>query len=456
MNELCLEIKEIVLSDLTKEEMLYKLSDYHDSDIADALEDLTEEERLKVYSLLGVEKVSEIFAYYENVEEYIEEVSPDLAADIIQEMDSNDAFDVLNELDDEEKDEIIRLMEDESKEKVLALDKYNEDEIGSYMSDNFIVVSSSDTIASATKTIIKMAKEHDNIFTVYVVDENNKYFGAIDFKDLIIARKTDTLLDIIMTSYPSFYDTELMFECINKLKDYSEDSIPVLNKDDEIVGVITSDILIDVTEEEIAEDYAKLGGLNDVEDIDESIFMSVKKRIPWLVVLLFLGLMVSNVTGAFEGVIATIPALVFFQTVILGMSGNGGTQSLAVTIRNISNGESKNKLAKNIIKEICVGVCNGLIVAFISFLFVVAFLYLKKQEINIGEGYQFEASIKVASIISGSLLIAMTISNLIGTTFPILLHKMHIDPAVASGPFITTVNDVVSIVIYYGLAMIFL
>lgn len=455
MKDYLLELKDILLSNISKEELNEKLENYHDSDIADVLESLTEEERLNVYKKISIERLSYIFSYYENVEDYIEEVSPDYAADIIQEMDTNDAIDVLNELEEEDKSEIIDLMEDKPKQDILKADSYNEDEIGSYMSDNYICVNCNDTVAEATSRMIKEAGEHDNIFTIYVVDQDGRYYGAIDFKDLIRARKTDNLSDLIKKSYPFFFDTEIMSECISKLKDYSENSIPVLNRSHKIVGVITSDIVIDATEEEMAEDYAKLGGLSEEEDIDESIFKSVKKRVPWLIILLFLGFIVSNVTGSFETVIATLPVVVFFQSTILDMAGNVGTQSLAVTIRNLTDDESRKKINKGIFKEIKVGFLNGLCIGIIAFILVIAYLAIKQQEITPGNGYSFLASMKISGIISFALLCAMTISNLIGTLFPLLLHKIHVDPAVASGPFITTVNDIIAVVIYYGLVYLF-
>lgn len=455
MKDYLLELKDILLSNISKEELNEKLENYHDSDIADVLESLTEEERLNVYKKISIERLSYIFSYYENVEDYIEEVSPDYAADIIQEMDTNDAIDVLNELEEEDKSEIIDLMEDKPKQDILKADSYNEDEIGSYMSDNYICVNCNDTVAEATSRMIKEAGEHDNIFTIYVVDQDGRYYGAIDFKDLIRARKADNLSDLIKKSYPFFFDTEIMSECISKLKDYSENSIPVLNRSHKIVGVITSDIVIDATEEEMAEDYAKLGGLSEEEDIDESIFKSVKKRVPWLIILLFLGFIVSNVTGSFETVIATLPVVVFFQSTILDMAGNVGTQSLAVTIRNLTDDESRKKINKGIFKEIKVGFLNGLCIGIIAFILVIAYLAIKQQEITPGSGYGFLASMKISGIISLALLCAMTISNLIGTLFPLLLHKIHVDPAVASGPFITTVNDIIAVVIYYGLVYLF-
>lgn len=448
------ELKEIILSDLSAEELKDKLENYHSSDIADVLQNVAKEDRLRVYAQLSLDQTAEIFSFYDDVEKYIEELSPETAADILEAMNSEDAMDVLDELEDESKTEIIELMEADSKEKVKQLDAYDEDCIGRYMSDNFIVIDNRKTIKEAMATMVREAGEHDNIFTLYVVDEKNKFYGAINLRDLIVARKEDNLLDICMTSYPSFYDDELMKDCIGKLKDYAENSIPVLNRQNEILGVIPVDSIIDAAEEEMSDDYAKLGGLSESEDLDESILTSIKKRIPWLIILLFLGLVVSSVIGVFEGVIASLPVIVFFQSMILDMAGNVGTQSLAVTIRNLTDEEMKKKVRKNVIKEFKIGFLNGLIISIIAFLFVLAFLAIRHQEIVSGDGFLWMDVLKVAGIIAFSLLLAMTLSSFVGTIFPILLNKMHIDPAVASGPFITTINDVVAVVVYYGLTYI--
>lgn len=450
--EVFLEIKELIINSISKDELKEKLSDYHESDIADVLETLTKEERRKTYAALGIERTAEVFSYYDDAQLYIKELDSEVAADIIEQMDSDDAINVLNDLEDDSKSEIIDLMEGESQEKVKQLDAYAEEVIGSYMSDNYIVVGKEYTIKQAMSKLVMDAGEHDNIATIYVVEENNKYYGAISLRDLIVARKDEKLLDLCMTSYPSFYDDEEMSDCLNRLKDYAEDSIPVISRNGTLLGVITSDDVVDAVDEEMSDDYAKLGGLSESEELDESTFVSIKKRIPWLLILLFLGLIVSSVIGLFEGVIASLPAIVFFQSMILDMSGNVGTQSLAVTIRNLTNEEIKGKkILKNVLKEIRVGFVNGLIIGVVGFLFVIAFLSIRHQEIVAGNGYLFSDTMKVAVIISSSLLVAMTLSSFVGTIFPIVLNKMHIDPAVASGPFITTINDVIAVLIYYGL-----
>ena len=448
------ELLKIIHSNLSDEEKLYELENYHYSDIVDALELLEKEERFDIYKIFGAYKTAELFSFYDDPEEYIKELEPQFAAELLELMDSNDAVDVLNELDEEEKDMIIELMEEEAQELVKKIESYDEDLIGSYMSDNYISIPYNSTIKSAMSNMIASAGEHDNIYILYVVDEKNKLKGAIDLKDLITSRKDDVFEDLIMASYPSFYDDEIMSDCLEKIHDYSETSFPVISRDGELLGVLTLDSLIEATVDEFEDDYAKLGGLTEEEDIDESVFISIKKRIPWLIILLFLGLLVSSVVGAFEAVIAMVPVIVFFQSMILGMAGNVGTQSLAVTIRNISSDSFENdkkKQFKSIFKELRIGFSNGVLMGVISFVFVLLYLVLTKKEINIGVGYVFQDSLLVAGIISVSMLVAITLASIIGTIFPIILSKLKIDPAVASGPFITTMNDIVAVIVYYGL-----
>lgn len=445
------EIKEILLSNLSRDEKIKRLEDYHKSDIADVLESFTEEERLKVYKIFNVSQLADIFPYYDNAKNYVQELNPEISADILEKMDSDEAMDILDELKDEDKNEIIGLLEKNAQKKIIKLDSYDDETVGSHMSDNYIVIKKSLTIKEAMSCLVKEAGEHDNIYTIYVVDDENKFYGIINLKDLIIARKEDDLLSLCKTSYPTFYDDEIMSDCIKRMKDYGEISIPIISRENHLLGVITPDILLEANEEELIDDYAKLGGLSENEDFNESAFVSVKKRIPWLVILMFLGLLVSSIVGTFEAVITALPTVVFFQSMILDMAGNVGTQSLAVTIRNISEGMSEKDKIKSVFKEIKIGFINGIIIGTFSFVFIMLFLIIKHQEVVTGVGYNLKDVVKVSLIIGTSLLLSMTVSSLIGAMFPIILDKVHIDPAVASGPFITTFNDIIAVVSYYGL-----
>ena len=431
-----------------------ELENYHDSDIAEVICYLTEEERKKLYRILGKERVSNVFTYLENVEDYIAELENETAADLIELMDADDALDVLQELEEEDKKQITSLMEKDALEDVRLLASFEDDQIGSKMTTNYIIVKKNDTIKSAMKHLIKYSKENDNIYTLFVKDENGKFYGSIDLKDLIRAREDDDLEDIIHTQYPYVYSTELIEECINDLKDASLDLYPVLNEKDELIGVITQDDLVEVVEDELTEDYAKLAGLNEAEEIDEPVFKSVKKRIVWLVCLLILGMFISLVVSQFETVIDGIPMIVFFQSVVLGMSGNAGTQSLAVTIRGLMDEDlSRKKIAKMVFKEVRVGLTNGLILSIISFGAVSLFLYVRNTPI-LGEALRINDLLLIAGCVSGALIPAFVLSSFIGCIVPIIFKKIKIDPAVASGPLITTLNDIVGIVSYYGLAML--
>lgn len=444
------EIKAIVSGNdpLQKKELL---EDYHESDIADVVEELTKEERIELYNILGDKRTALVFSYLENVDEFVSELEVADAADIIEQMDADDAVDVLEELEEEQADKIINLMDEDIIEDITLIQSYEEEEIGSKMTTNFIAIPYGISVKKTMTELITQAAENDNVSTIFVL-KDEKFYGIIELRDLIIARADQNMDDIIKTAYPRIYDKTLIEDCINDLSDYQLDSIPVLDTDDKLLGVITLADIVETVEEELAEDYAKLGGVSEEEEITTGIFKTVMLRLPWLIALLFLSLLVSVLLSSFEAVIAILPAIVFFQSMILGMAGNGGTQSLAVTIRNISDDDDNKVLIKTIMKEIRVGFINGLVLGVLSFGVILVFLVIKQQEIIQDSGYSIYNAIKAASIVGSSLVVAMTFASFVGSVVPIVLSKIKIDPAVASGPFITTINDILAIVIYYGLA----
>ena len=444
------ELLEILRGSLAADELQDQISDYHESDIADAFEQLTEEERRRLYPLLGPEWIAEIFTYIEDPDEYLKELDLGQAAQVLSYMDSDDAVDVLDELDDTTQEKLVGMMDEESSHDIKMLQSYEDDEVGSLMTTNFIVIHENLTIRQAMRELIRQAGENDNISTVYVIDKNDQFYGAIDLKDLIIAREKDALGDIISTSYPYVTDHEKIDDCIEQIKDYAEDSIPVLTEDKQLIGVITAQDLVEVVDDAMGEDYAKLAGLTAEEDLEETTTESMKKRLPWLVILLFLGLAVSTVVGVFETVVAVLPIVMCFQSLILDMAGNVGTQSLAVTIRvlmdeNLTAGEKVGL----VFKEMKVGFFNGLFLGIMAFIFIGLYIWLLK-------GNPVVHAFVISGCVGFSLMAAMVISSLVGTLIPMFFHKIKIDPAVASGPLITTVNDLVAVVIYYGLVWILL
>ena len=444
------QLAKMLHSDIDTLEKKERLADYHANDIADVLPKLTSDERMRLYRLLGEEKVSEVFAYLEDPAEYISELDIEKAADIVENMDADDAVDFLEDLDTDQQSAILSRMDADSRRDIVLIKSYDEDEIGSKMTTNYIAITRGFTVKQAMRSLVKQAADNDNLQTIYVLNRDGTFYGAISLQSLIIARDYTDLEDLIVTSYPFVYDNETVSECIEELKDYSEDSIPVLSREKKLLGVITSTDLVEVVDDELGEDYAKLAGLTAEEDLSEPLLESMKKRISWLLILMVLGLAVSTVVGFFEPVMSSLTILVAFQSLVLDMAGNCGTQSLAVTIRVLSDEELTGKQKMQlVVKEGKVALCNGLVLGIMAIVFCGLYIHFGKQ-------MPWMPSIQISACIGAALTIAMFISGVSGTVIPMFFHKIHVDPAVASGPLITTVNDLVAVVSYYGLAWLFL
>ncbi len=447
------EIISLITSKISPRTLKLKLEDYHETDIASVLDRLTVVDRKKLYRVLDASMISDVFSYVDEIESlslYLDEMDIKKAVEIVGKMEAGEAVDILRKIDRTKRNLIIQLLDEETKKDIALIASYDEDEIGSRMTTNYIEIRDNLSIKEAMHSLVEQAAENDNISTLYVVDEEGTFCGAIDLKDLIIARQGTRLDDLVVTSYPYVYGNESIDDCIETLKNYSEDSIPVLDNDNKMLGVITSQDIVEVVDDEMSEDYAKLAGLTAEEDLNEPVLQSVKKRIPWLIVLLGLAMMISTVVGLFETVVEQLTILMTFQALILGMAGNVGTQSLAVTIRVLMD-ENLTRMQKwsLIFKEVRVGFCNGLLLGVASTILIGLYIALIK-----GRGWVFGYS--VSGCIGLSLLLAMTISSLMGTIIPLFFKKINVDPAVASGPMISTINDLVAVVSYYGLSWIFL
>ena len=444
-----LEITELLRSNLTPRRLQEKLASYHENDIAAALELLTPAERAKLYQILDGETLADVLEYSDHMADYVRELSVRKKVDVFSRMEPADIVEVLRQLDKEERETLVDLLEPAVRSDVKLLSSFEEEEIGSIMSTNYIAVSDHTTVKQAMSELVRQAAENDNISTIYVVDGNETFYGAIDLKDLIIAREGTDLKEIMTCSYPYVYAHAAIEDCIPQLRDYSEDSVPVLDSDNRLIGVITAQDLVEVLEEELSEDYAKLAGLSAAEDLEEPVPLSVKKRLPWLFVLLAMGLGVSATVGLFESIVAQLPVIMCFQSLILDMAGNVGTQSLAVAIRVLMDKQvsGKQRLAL-ILKESRVGLVNGLILGGLSFLVIGGYLVLT------GNAPTF--AFAVSGCLGAAMVLAMLISSLSGTIIPIFFQKIGVDPAVASGPLITTINDLVAVISYYGLSWLIL
>lgn len=446
------EILEIIRSNTSPGIMRNRLEDYHANDLAEVFPQLKVSERRKICRILDLDMLSDIFEHIDEQEaaEYLDEMDIKKAAAILSAMETDAVVDVLQMIPKEKKNLLIELMDDDARKDMAIIASFDEEEIGSRMTTNCIVIRENLTVKQAMSELISQAADNDNISTIFAVTDRGEFYGALDLKDLITARQDHPMEELIVTSYPYVYGTEQIDDCMERLKDYSEDSIPVLDDDNRFLGVITSAGIIDLVDDEMGEDYAKLAGLTAEEDLKEPLFESMKKRMPWLIVLLGLGMVVSSVVGMFEKVVTCLPIIMCFQSLILDMAGNVGTQSLAVTIRVLMDetltGRQKAEL---VLKEMRIGLCNGGLLGILSFVLIGLYIFLFK-------GKTLVFAYAVSGCIGLSLLVAMLVSSAVGTCIPLFFKKVGVDPAVASGPLITTVNDLVAVVAYYGMSWIFL
>ena len=446
------EILGIVRSNASPGIMRNKLEDYHENDLADVFPDLSVAERRKLCRILNLDMLADIFEYIDEKQaaEYLDEMDVRKAAAILSRMETDAVVDVLRMIPKEKRALLLELMDDEARKDMAVIAAFDDEEIGSRMTTNYIEIRENLTVKQAMTELVSQAAKNDNISTIFMVTADHTFYGAMDLKDLITARQDTRLEDLIVTSYPYVYGHELIDDCIEKLKDYSENSIPILDNDNKLLGVITSQSIVDLVDDEMGEDYAMFAGLTAEEDLKEPLKESMKKRLPWLLVLLALGTVVSSVVGVFEQVVSQLTIIMCFQSLILDMAGNVGTQSLAVTIRVLMDESLTGKQKVELVfKEMRIAFSNGAILGILSFLVLGLYIALFK-----GKTWTFAYA--VSGCIGLSLMVVMVISGAVGTLIPLFFKKINIDPAVASGPLITTINDLVAVVAYYGLCGILL
>ncbi len=446
------EILEIIRGNLSPKIMSERLMDFHENDLAEIFPELSTAERQKVCRILDSDTLSDIFEYLEEEQAaaYLDEVDLRKAADILSHMETEEAVSALRRMQKAKRALLLQLVDTDARKDMEVISAFDEDQIGSHMSTNYVVIRENLSVKEAMRELVDQASVHDNISTLFVVTEDQKFYGAIDLKDLITARQGSPLENCIVTSYPYVYGEELIDNCIEKLKAYSENSIPILNENNEILGVITASDIVELVDDVLGDDYVKLAGLTAEEDLNEPLKESMKKRLPWLLILLALGLVVSSVVGSFENIVSQLPIIMAFQSLILDMAGNVGTQSLAVTIRVLMDENLTFQQKLTLVgKEMRIGLSNGILLGLLSFGAIGLYIWLLKGR---APGFAFA----VSGCIGIALMTAMLISSLVGTLIPMFFNKIHVDPAVASGPLITTVNDLVAVVTYYGLSWLLL
>ena len=421
-------------------------------DIAIALEDFSDDDLLKFYGKIDDEHMAQILEQMdEDLQQRFVALLPyKRIIALFSYMSNDDIADILGEMPMNRRKDLTRLMKSKDTADIQSLLLYDDDTAGGIMTTEYIAIPADYTIEKTLKKIKEIGPKTEVIDTIFVLDGIKKLVGVADLRDILSA-PDDTKLSEIMDDNVISVTPDMDQEEVSRLvAKYDLKAIPVVNRKGALLGIITVDDIIDVLVEEQNEDIMKLGGTNGSEDIDEPVFQSVKKRMPWLLILLVLGMLVSSVVSAFEFVVAALPIVMSFQSLILDMAGNVGTQSLAVTIRALTDDSIsvKDKLAL-LSKEARVGVLNGLILAVFAIAGIGIYIYAAK-------GHNIHFAFGVSLCIGLALILAMLISSIVGTCIPMFFKRIGVDPAVASGPLITTVNDLVAVVAYYGLVWLLL
>ena len=417
----------------------------HPYDRAIFYEEVGSELRELMYFYLSPKELAEIFETSEieedEYEEFLEEMDATYAAEMISYMFVDNAVDVLKELDKKKVVSYLTLMDEEAATQIKALLHYEEHTAGSIMTTEFVTVSENSIVRSAMTILRSEAPSAETIYYIYVVDDHQRLMGVVSLRDLIIADEDTLISDIMSDRVMSVSVSDDQEDVARTIQDYNFLAVPVVDFQQHILGIITVDDIIDVIDEEASDDYSKLAGVSTMDTFDKNPFSAAKKRIPWLLILLVLGMLTANLIDLFTETISQVALLAAFIPLIAGTAGNSGTQSLAVAVRGIATGdvEDQSKM-KLLIREAGTGIITGIICA----IFVVLLIYIWKHEFII------------ALLVGAAMLVSIFVATISGSFIPLFMHKIKVDPAVASGPFITTLNDVISVVIYLGLATVFL
>ncbi len=411
---------------------------------------LNDDEKTRMLNLIGLEKMTDMFVELDiddqlDLLNHLEDVQK---KSLFRSMESDDLKEFIEDIDESKRPEIFKMLSKVKAKTVSLLLAYEEDTAASIMSTDFVTISIDLSIKEATNQIIKESRDTDYIDTIFVLDQDKRMIGLIDLKDLIRARSNTTISKIMFDDFQFVYADETIEKAIQTVVDYDRNVIPVLDSDDHVIGIVTADDVFDEIIEATESDYQKMALLNDHESTSSSWTRS-KQRLPWLMIAVVLNLLIASFLSIFEATLAEVTAIVLFQPLILGMAGNIGTQSLAVTILGIHKNEFDGKeIPKNhVVKECIIGLINSVLVGISAFLFVTVFLTIFPSK-DTTVPYQMGIVVLIAVFTS------MFISALMGVFVPIIIHKNNQDPAAASGPIMTTINDLVALVIYFGIATI--
>ena len=442
--EIIQEISQLISSKKNKE--IKKIVDeIHYADLAEIINELDFDQRIYLIKLIDSDKTSDVLTEVdEDVREKIlEALSVKEIAGEIKELDSDDAVDILSDLPDEKQERVISFIKDESKtENIRELLNYEEDTAGGLMAKELISVNENWSVLKCLREIRRQAKDITRVHSIYVLNRKKVLIGRLSLKDLITSPSKSKIQEIYIPKVDYVYVNDSADEVAKLMSKYDLEAIPVVNNDIELLGRITIDDIVDYIKDEAEEDYRLAAGISDDVEADDSIFDLTKARLPWLILGLFGGLGSVFILESFESIMGSkeLRSLFFYTPLIAAMAGNVGVQSSAIVVQGLANDVIKGSLISRLVKEIGLTIINGLILSLILIVF----------------GMIINQSLEMSIAISSSMVLVIIVAALIGTSVPIILDKFGIDPAIATGPFITTGNDVVGILLFFYVAKIIL
>ncbi len=423
--------------------ILETFSNYHHADIAEIIEELNSEEATYIIKLLDSEKTSDVLMELDD--DYREKILKNLSikeiAEEVEELDSDDATDIISELPEEKQKKVIsKIIDAEHKADIKELLKYDEDSAGGLMAKELIKVNENWTVTRCVKEMRSQASEVTRVHSVYVVDNDNILLGRLSLKDLLVANPKTKIKSIYKKNVDHVFDTDSADSVASTMQKYDLGAIPVVDKKKKLLGRITIDDIVDLIKEEAEEDYQLAAGILQDVDVDDTIFELTKARLPWLIVGLIGGIGAAFVMVGFDEILIQNEILFYFTPLIAAMAGNVGVQSSAIIVQGLANDDIRGSINNRLFKETLLSILNGVILAILLFLFI----YFWKGDTNI------------ALALSVALVAVVIVAGIIGTFIPLFLNKRGIDPAIATGPFITTSNDIFGILIYFMVAKLIL
>jgi magnesium transporter len=441
-DELLEEIK-VLIAENRNAELQTMMSEFHYADIAEIADELEVEEATYLIKLLDSEKTSDILAeMHEDIREAVlSNLTAKEIASELEELDTDDAADIINELPKEIIQEVISEIEDREHAKhIVDLLRYDEDTAGGLMAKELVKVNENWNVLTCVKEMRAQAENVTRVHSIYVVDDEGRLKGRLSLKDLLTTSTKTNIKDVYIPKVDSVNVNEKGEEVAKIMSKYDLEAIPVVDEIGRLVGRITIDDIVDVIREEADKDYQLAAGISQDVEADDSIWILTKARLPWLILGLFGGLGAAAIMGNFEEMISKHAVLFFFTPLIAAMAGNVGVQSSAIMVQGLANDDLKGSISSRLVKEMLLALLNGLILAVLLLVFT----------------WIWKGTLSTAIAISLSLVIVIVVAGLIGTFIPLFLHKRNIDPAIATGPFITTSNDIFGILIYFTIAKLIL